>query len=199
MKKKVKLILVGTFLCFVGSLYLSTKYIELNKETKEKKEAVQDFFNKELEINNKKIKTKSPKYDYISVLEIPIIDLKQGIVDINSIYNNIEYNIKIIDGSNMPDIEGTNLILAAHSGTSSISYFKNLDKLKISDFVYVYYNKRKYIYQIDNIYEEIKDGNISINKNSKDTILVLTTCNPNDNGYQIIIICVLKDIIPFYS
>ena len=44
------------------------------------------------------------------------------------------------ESSNYPDVAKGNLILASHSGTSSISFFKNLYKLEVNDDVYVNYN-----------------------------------------------------------
>ena len=63
-------------------------------------------------------------------MEIPSISLKTGLVDFKSSENNVNKRVQIIAGSQMPNIKKGNLILAAHSGTSNISYFKNLYKMQ---------------------------------------------------------------------
>ena len=38
------------------------------------------------------------------------------------------------------------------------------------------------------MYEEVKDGNISVYKDKSKTNLILTTCNPTHKGYQLIVV-----------
>mgnify|MGYP003303365974 FL=1 len=101
-------------------------------------ELVEEFFEEEPEENKDeqveekeevKTETSSPTYNYIAVLEIPSIGLKRGFVDFGSTYNSVKYNIQVIEHSEMPNVENSNLILAAHNGTSSVSFFNDLDKL----------------------------------------------------------------------
>ena len=133
---------------------------------------------------NQKNETIQEKYNYIAVLEIPKINLKQGLVDINNKYNTIQENIQIINDSMMPDTADTNLILAAHNGNSKVSFFKNLDKLSIGDMIYLYYNNNKYLYKIDNIYEVLKKGSVNILRDENKTTITLITCKNNDNYKQ---------------
>ena len=79
------------------------------------------------------------KYNYIGILEIPKINLKSGFLDLNSRYNNVDYNITVIKGSTFPNEENNNLILAAHSGACKICYFNKLYKLSLDDIAYVNY------------------------------------------------------------
>lgn len=132
--------------------------------------------------NNLTNNSYSEKYEYIAILEIPDINLLQGLLPLSNKYNNVEYNVQVINGSQMPDIPKTNLILASHSGTSSIAYFKNLEKLQINSEVYLYYQGYKYIYKIDNYYILPKTGTISINRDKyKNTITLITCVKENDN------------------
>lgn len=73
------------------------------------------------------------------VIEIPKMNLKKGLYDINSKYNNVDYNIQIIKESDMPNKENGNLILAGHNGNSNISYFDNLNTLSNGDSVFIFY------------------------------------------------------------
>lgn len=149
--------------------------------------AIEDVIYNNIE-NNETIK-KENRYDFIGVLEIPSINLSRGFLDKENIYNDVDYNIKILDESAMPNEKG-NVILASHSGNSKIAFFKNLYKLKIQDKVYIYYNGLKYEYKIYNKYEEIKDGDIDILE-SRESMLTLTTCNQSHKGYQLVILCEL--------
>ena len=119
---------------------------------------------------------------YLGVLEIPKIGLKRGFYNVGSRYNNIQYNVSIVEGSNLPDVENGNLILMAHSGDAYISYFANLYRLNVGDMAYVTYAGRKYVYQIVNIYEVPKTGIVTIHRNNERTTLTMITCT-KDNDY----------------
>ena len=81
--------------------------------------------------------------NYIGVLEIPKIDLRKGLYDINSRYNTVSRNVMILSPSDYPDVDKGNFILAAHSGNGYLSFFRNLYKLSEGDYAYVYYNNVK--------------------------------------------------------
>ena len=134
-----------------------------------------------------------PAYYYIGILEIPKIGLKKGFVDPNSSYNNVDANITIIPTSTLPDVDKGNFILAAHSGTGYISYFKNLYKLGLGDYAYIYYNNIKYTYKIVDIYKEPKTGSVAIYRDYNETVLTLITCTKNDESTQTIYIANLID------
>ena len=126
--------------------------------------------------------------NYIAFLEINKINLKQGLMPINSPYNNVNYHVQILNISDMPDVINGNFILAGHSGTSNIAYFKNLYKLSLSDLAKVYYNSHVYTYKIVNIYKEDKDGSVNIYRDTNKTTLTLITCTKNDKEHQTIYI-----------
>ena len=89
-------------------------------------------------------------YNYIGYLDIPKINLKRGFVSLNSKYNSISYNVMLIKGSSMPDVKNGNLILAAHRGNSSVSFFDKLYKLNLGDEANVTYNDKIYTYKLVN-------------------------------------------------
>lgn len=147
-----------------------------------------------IEIENPPIEAPvETKYDYVGILEIPNINLKQGFLDMNSIYNNVDYNITVISGSTFPDKEKNNLILAAHSGICSVCYFDNLYKLKLNDVAYIYYNNIKYTYKIVNIYEVEKNGTVAIYRDYSKNTLTLITCTRNSNTKQTVYILELTN------
>ena len=138
---------------------------------------------------------KKPKvtYNYVGILEIPKINLKQGFLDINSKYNNVDYNITVIQTSTYPDEEGGNFILASHSGNSYISYFRNLYQLSEGDEAYIYYNNIKYKYNIVKIYNVEKNGKVAIYRNYNATCLTLITCTKDSETEQTVYILELTD------
>ena len=135
----------------------------------------------------------APIGNYIGYLKIPKINLEQGLVDKNSHLNSVDLNIQIIQESDMPNVEGGNLILAAHSGSSNVSYFKDLNKITYDDVISVAYNNKSYIYQVNNYYVVEKTGMIDIVRNSFTTTLTLITCIENTNK-QLVVICELIKI-----
>lgn len=126
---------------------------------------------------------------YVGNISIPKIDLKRGFVSKDSKYNNVNRNIYIVPESDYPDKDGGNFILASHSGTSSISFFKNLYKLTLGDKVDITYNNKNYTYIITNIYTDLKDGDVAIKRNKNKTTLTLITCTRGDKTTQTIYIC----------
>jgi len=140
-----------------------------------------------------KEEVKQPEtYNYVGVLEIPKINFKRGFLDIKDKNNNVNKNIQVLENSAMPNVNGGLLVIAGHSGSGRVAFFRNLYKLKENDQIYIYYENIKYIYQVQKYYEETKDGDISIDKNSEST-LVLTTCSQTDKNKQIIIVSKLID------
>lgn len=125
---------------------------------------------------------------YLGVLEIPKIGLKRGFYNIDSRYNNIQYNVSLVQGSTMPDVPNGNLILMAHSGSAAISYFAFLYILKIGDNAYITYNGNKYTYKLVNVYDVEKNGKVKIIRSYDRTTMTLITCTKNNDKLQTVYI-----------
>lgn len=132
--------------------------------------------------------TNNSDINYLAFLQIPKINLNQGLLPINSLYNNINYHVEILKISDLPDKVNGNFILAAHSGTSSIAYFKNLYKLELNDQASIIYNNKKYTYKIVNIYNQPKKGSLNIYRDTNKTTLTLITCTKDDKNNQTVYI-----------
>lgn len=128
------------------------------------------------------------KEEYIAILEIPSISFKKRIFSKESDLN-IVNNIKVLKESTFPNFKGGNFILAGHSGSGEYAHFNDLHKLKIKDLINLYYNNKKYIFEIINIYEIKKTGQAII-KDNYNTNLTLITCKGINK--QLIIIADLK-------
>lgn len=150
---------------------------------------------KEVNILNSKFKNissiNSIENEYIMAIEIPKINLYKGLYDINNSKNNINYNIQILTNSDMPDVKGGNLILAAHSGISKKAFFNDLVKLELNDNIYIYYNGIKYNYTVSDKYEIEKNGHANIKRKKDNNSLSLITCSRIDKTKQIVLIAEL--------
>ena len=134
----------------------------------------------------------SKSVNYIAIIKIPKIKLEKGFFGKDSYQNNVNKNIEILDDSDMPDKEKGNVILAAHSGNSKVSYFKNLYKLETNDSISIFYQGSEYKYKIVNIYDIPKTGTAKIKRNIDKSTLTLITCRQGTDN-QIIIISELVE------
>lgn len=218
MKRNVK-VTIGVLTIFIGICVLLSTYFNATKlevfdnmneeyynqivsiadEVEEKEETVPEIKPvEETKENNNTTTTKAQNKTtndisklYVGTLNIPKINLQRGFFDINSKYNNVNKNIYVHPSSSYPNSMNGNLILAAHSGTSSISYFKNLYKLQPNDDIYVNYKNKEYHYKIKKIYKVEKTGTVSIQRNKNVSTLTLITCSKNDSKTQTVYICEL--------
>lgn len=132
---------------------------------------------------------------YIGYLSVPDVDIKRGFVDINSKYNSVGYNVMVIEGSDMPNVENGNLILAAHRGNSSVSFFDKLYKLSDNAKAYITFQGKVYTYELKNRYLEPKDGELTIRRNADVNTLTLITCTRNDKTTQTVFIFELVEVV----
>ncbi len=135
----------------------------------------------------KEVKTKINK-EYIGYLEIKKINLKQGMVSKNSRYNNVNYNIQLLGPSDYPDKSLGNTIIAGHSGSSYLGFFKNLYKLKLGDEATITYKGYLYTYKIVNIYNVPKVGKVKVVRDVHKTCLTLITCTYKSKTEQTVYI-----------
>ncbi len=206
--KKSQILLFGSLLIFIGVIalswnsFLSMKdeiysdmLISFSDNKNEVKEYDTPVSNEVVSMDKGKKKKKPVEYKpinyskYLGVLRIPKISLKRGFYNTNSKYNNIQYNVNLIKGSNMPNVKYGNLVLIAHSGDAWISYFANLYKLKVGDKAYIDYKGNTYKYTIRKIYTVPKNGYVSIIRNYKKTTLTLITCTKGSDTKQTVYIC----------
>lgn len=194
--EKCLLIIIGAFFILLSIGILGYKYCQKHHLQQVEEEKIEEFFediSEETTIEEpieEKIEKKQQEINYIAVIEIPKLNLKKGLVDRNSWRNNVNYNIQILKDSDMPNVDRGNFILAAHSGSSSVSYFRNLKQLGKTDEIYIYYNETKYTYRVVNKYDVEKTGKAEIIRNKNKTTLTLISCRHGTN-YQIIVICEL--------
>ena len=152
-----------------------------------------DYYNNEKSVtailNDEDEVSRNEKYDYIGFIEIPSIELKRGFLDKENKYNDVKYNIEIIDMSE------NGIIMAAHNGNSYYSYFDNLKKLELGDTIYIYYNNKKYVYIYSDYYEVEKTGYVDVYRDNTRKNIVLITCK--DQNKQSVFVGYLKEVLDF--
>ena len=208
-KSPTKVAFIAALIILVGGFFLLYDYIESKKVLAYDYISHYYYNGKELieieklyEINEEentreeiKEEEEGPVTDeYIGYLTIPKINLTKGFVDKRSSENDVEKNILVIDGSDYPDVEKGNFILAGHSGTGWKAFFNELYQLKGDDIAEVTYKGKKYIYKVVNIYRQPKVGKVAIYRNYDKTTLTLITCTNNDQTTQTIYIFELTSI-----
>lgn len=199
-----KTAIIGALITLIGGFFLSYNYIQA------KKIMAYDYManafyngNEVISITEEEDKKKPLQEDelvgevtneYIGYLTIPKINLTKGFLDKRSTENDVEKNILVVSGSNYPDTEKGNLILAGHSGTGWKAFFNDLYKLEVNDTAYITYKNKKYIYNIVNIYKQPKVGKLAIYRDYDKTTLTLITCTNNDSKSQTVYIAELVNV-----
>lgn len=216
--KKGQVLLFGSFLIFIGFISIfwnyflkmrdevysdmkiammntiPTEIVESSEQDKKENVIAEKVAMPENVSKQEEAKTYVVDYSkYLAVLEIPKIGLKRGFYNVDSKYNNIEYNVTMVKGSSLPNVENGNLILMAHSGDAYISYFAYLYRLNVGDMAYVTYLGKRYGYQIVNIYRVEKNGVVVIQRNDSRTTLTMITCTKDDDFTQTVYIAELVE------
>ena len=204
-RKLSRVFIIGSLFILLGITLISLKIYSNYYLDKQEDKAIQEYLDYKpdttVKVDNSTTTIKEEKetvtYNYIAVLDIPKINLKRGLFPINDKNNNVDKNVEILQNSDMPNVTNGTLALAGHSGNSRIAYFHKLYKLKENDQVYIYYQNIKYIYQVSKIERQDKDGTISFTKTKDTTELILTTCDQQNKGKQIVVVAKLVDKIPY--
>lgn len=209
LSKNVKITLSILF-CFIGLVLITYTYFDgiksnlfnqKNIELLEQEIVISEELEEiDEEVPTTTVVTQNPttnedrRDNYIGYLEVPDVKIKRGFVAMDSKYNSVGYNVMLIKGSEMPDVKNGNLILAAHRGNSSVSYFDKLYKLKMGAEASVTYNNKKYTYKLKYTYTVPKVGKITISRNGDINTLTLITCTRNDKKTQTVFIFELESV-----
>lgn len=193
------IVIISFSAILIGLLILSSDYL---KEKKEKAyEKVRISLVTEKKDNTPKNVTEEPNEPeevlpngYLGILTIEKINLQQGFYDKGNPENDVDKNITFLEPTNYPDEKNGNVILVAHSGSSSIAYFKHLYQVEIGDTATIRYKGKTYTYRVKDIYTETKDGDVTIYRDTKKNTLTMITCTKDDDTKQTIYISYLEKI-----
>ena len=198
--------IIGATLTLIGGFFVSYNYIQSKKvyaydymanifyESNEQEEIASQEQEQEQQPEETTEESDTYTDEYIGYLVIPKINLNKGFVDKRSSENDVEKNIMVIEGSNYPDVDKGNFIIAGHSGTGWKAFFNDLYQLNVGDEAYVTYKGKRYIYKISNIYKQPKTGKIAIYRDYDKTTLTLVTCTNNDDTTQTVYIAELENV-----
>ena len=159
----------------------------IKEQIKRKEEkAIQTFFQQKFDFDQESsLKKEETSSQYIAILEIPKIHLQKGLFSIDDSRNHIDFNIKILEESDMPNIKNGHLLLAGHSGIGDHAYFNQLNKLQIGDVIFIHYQGIQYQYTIQTIYEIEKTGILNLKEEYNNTITIIT-CKMNTNKQLVV-------------
>ena len=199
-KSKIVSIIIGIILLVTVIIFNLYNYSSSKKEVIIEENKIEEFFVEEIieehQMTEIKPVTESKQQNttnYSMIVEIPNIGLNIGLCSIGQECNAVSKNIQILKESDMPNVTNGNLLLAGHNGNSKVSFFNKLDKLKVNDSIYIYYNGTKYEYKLSNYYDIKKTGKAIIHRDNDKTTLVLITCKKNTDDKQVVYIAYLDN------
>ena len=199
-KSKIVSIIIGIILLVAVIIFNLYNYSSSKKEVIIEENKIEEFFVEETieepqmtEIIPVTESKQQNTTNYSMIVEIPNIGLKKGLCSIGQECNTVSKNIQILKESDMPNVTNGNLLLAGHNGNSKVSFFNKLDKLKVNDSIYIYYNGTKYEYKLSNYYDIKKTGKAIIHRDNDKTTLVLITCKKNTDDKQVVYIAYLDN------
>jgi len=174
------------FICLLVNIFFDinkVKYKENNLNIAKEKVVINKNINK---FEEKKKTNKMIKNKYWGYIEIPKLKIYYGFYSLNDQKNQIKNGIEVMSGSSLPSINGSNIVLVAHSGIAYNVLFDRLDVLGIEDEVNLYFNNIKYIYKVKRILKKDKKDILSTIKTNKNT-LILITCDKKEKDKNLIV------------
>ncbi len=205
MEKKLSnrtIVIIGFVIMAIGLFLVTNDYFTGKKDKAYEKVSVSLFSEQNGEVVDNTpqniaaadiaIKEETKQGNYLGVLKIDKINLEQGFYDKDNAMNNVSKNVTLLGPSSYPDQKNGNTILVAHSGSSYLGYFKNLWQLGVGDLATISYKGKTYVYKIVNIYNDVKDGDVTIYRNKNKTTLTMITCTKDDDTKQTIYVAELQ-------
>ena len=205
MEKKLSnrtIVIIGFVIMAIGLFLVTNDYFTGKKDKAYEKISVSLFSEQNGEVVDNTpqniaaadiaVKEETKQGNYLGVLKIDKINLEQGFYDKDNAMNNVSKNVTLLGPSNYPDQKNGNTILVAHSGSSYLGYFKNLWQLGVGDLATISYKGKTYVYKSVNIYNDVKDGDVTIYRNKNKTTLTMITCTKDDDTKQTIYVAELQ-------
>ena len=176
MKEKVRRI-IGLILIVVGLSIIASivyKKIETNNKQKELQNILEQVINDEpKELSKEEEEKLIDGYKPIALIEIPSINLSQGLVE--GISDDVlQYYLGHFEGSAMPGEKG-NFAVAGHRVSDYSEAFVNLYKAEIGDKILVKANKKEYVYEITESFIVAPDR-VDVLDDTDDATITLVTC-----------------------
>ncbi|WP_066890093.1 class D sortase [Clostridium nigeriense] len=176
MKEKLRR-LIGLILIIVGlAIIVSIVYkkIETSKRQKELQNILEQVINEDpKELSKEEEEKLINGYKPIALIEIPSINLSQGLVE--GISDDVlQYYLGHFENSAKPGEKG-NFAVAGHRVSDYSEAFVNLYKVEIGDKVNVKANKKDYVYEVTENYI-VSPDRVDVLDNTEDATMTLVTC-----------------------
>ena len=168
---------IGIILIIVGlALIVSIVYkkIETSKKQKELQNILEQVISEDPEDGSEGKQEKSINgYEPVALIEIPSINLSQGLVE--GITDDIlQYYLGQFETSVKPGEKG-NFAVAGHRVSDYSEAFVNLYKVEAEDEVIVKANKKEYIYKVTENFI-VDPSRVDVLDNTDDATITLITC-----------------------
>ena len=168
---------IGLILIIVGIAIIASiiyKKIETSNKQKELQNILEQVINED---KNELTKEEEEKlingYKPIALIEIPSINLSQGLVE--GISDDVlQYYLGHFENSAKPGEIG-NFAVAGHRVSDYSEAFVNLYKVEIGDKVHVKANKKEYIYEVTENYI-VSPDRVDVLDNTEEATITLVTC-----------------------
>lgn len=170
--------LIGLILIIIGiTIIISIIYrkIETEKKQEELRNILEEVINEDIDEpeNNEDSFTVGEGYKPIGLLEIPSINLSQGIVE--GVTDDILlYYLGHFENSAMPGERG-NFAVAGHRISDYSEAFVNLYKTKVGDKIIVKAKGKKFIYEVTDNFV-VQPDRVEVLDDTKDATITLITC-----------------------
>jgi len=176
LKEKIRRI-IGLVLIIVGLSIIASivyKKIETKNKQKELQNILEQVINDEpMELSKEEEEKLINGYKPIALMEIPSINLSQGLVEGVS-DDVLQYYLGHFEDSAMPGEKG-NFAVAGHRVSDYSEAFVNLYKTEIGDKILVKANKKEYVYEITENFIVAPDR-VDVLDNTDDATITLVTC-----------------------
>lgn len=170
--------LIGLILIIIGIgiiLTIAYKRIETTKKQNELKSVIEDIIKDEAVSEDTSKETNKENFGYIPIalIEIPSINLSQGIVE--GVTDDIlQYYIGHFEDSAKPGDKG-NFSLAGHRVSNYSEAFVNLYKVKSGDLVNIKIKGKEFIYEIEENFI-VDPSQIDVLDQTNEATITLITC-----------------------
>ncbi|MBQ8681891.1 MAG: sortase [Bacilli bacterium] len=115
---------------------------------------------------------------------IPRINLRKFVYTMDSDLNNVDYNVEILDSSNL---ERKVIFLASHSGGGKASYFDNLVYLEKGDIIRLKGIDFRYVFVVEEEFYIQKNGYFDNFFENEENVLYMITCSLKYIDKQLIV------------
>lgn len=167
---------IGLILICVGIFLISfTVYnkIQTNKKQQQLQQILQDVIKDEGSEGKENEPTTIDGYKPVALVEIPSINLSQGLVE--GITDDVlQYYLGHFEGTAEPGEKG-NFAVAGHRVSNYSEAFINLYKVKKGDDIIVKSKGKEFIYKVDDGFVVAPDR-VDVLENTKDATITLVTC-----------------------